>query len=155
MTLSFARKGFRFRAALPVPGARLSGAARLAGRAAMAGIKGGRGAAGNGGRAWPARGGAGPGLAGRALGREGPRAAAGARVRPAGAAPSPAFVCGRCSARRGAPFILVQFVLVVALISLSFGGAVGLMFLMLGCALPQYKYRALSFYSSVSLLLLL
>ncbi|XP_049670598.1 leptin receptor overlapping transcript-like 1 isoform X2 [Accipiter gentilis] len=27
-----------------------------------------------------------------------------------------------------------------ALISLSFGGAVGLMFLMLGCALPQYKF---------------
>ncbi|KAM7167657.1 leptin receptor overlapping transcript-like 1 [Macrochelys suwanniensis] len=26
-----------------------------------------------------------------------------------------------------------------ALISLSFGGAIGLMFLMLGCALPQYK----------------
>uniref|UniRef100_A0A8C5U3W7 Leptin receptor overlapping transcript-like 1 n=114 Tax=Neoaves TaxID=3078114 RepID=A0A8C5U3W7_9PASS len=37
------------------------------------------------------------------------------------------------------PFILVRFVLVVALISLSFGGAVGLMFLMLGCALPQYN----------------
>lgn len=30
-------------------------------------------------------------------------------------------------------------VLLAALISLSFGGAVGLMFLMLGCALPQYK----------------
>lgn len=27
-----------------------------------------------------------------------------------------------------------------ALISLSFGGAIGLMFLMLGCALPIYKY---------------
>ncbi|XP_048450347.1 leptin receptor overlapping transcript-like 1 [Rhincodon typus] len=26
-----------------------------------------------------------------------------------------------------------------ALISLSFGGAIGLMFLMLGCALPEYK----------------
>lgn len=28
---------------------------------------------------------------------------------------------------------------VVALISLSFGGAIGLMFLMLGCALPVYE----------------
>ncbi len=27
----------------------------------------------------------------------------------------------------------------VALISLSFGGAIGLMFLMLGCALPVYE----------------
>lgn len=31
------------------------------------------------------------------------------------------------------------FVYYVALISLSFGGAIGLMFLMLGCALPVYE----------------
>ena len=32
------------------------------------------------------------------------------------------------------------FIYSAALISLSFGGAIGLMFLMLGCALPIYKY---------------
>nr|KAF6460468.1 leptin receptor overlapping transcript like 1 [Molossus molossus] len=34
-----------------------------------------------------------------------------------------------------------------ALISLSFGGAIGLMFLMLGCALPIYKHCCLSFWT--------
>lgn len=32
-----------------------------------------------------------------------------------------------------------SFCLCKALISLSFGGAIGLMFLMLGCALPAYE----------------
>lgn len=117
---------------------------------AMAGIKGAR----------TARNGEGPGRAGPSGGRgrepprepECPRSAGRPGLRPA---PRSFAGGGRCSARCGAPLTLIRFVLVVALISLSFGGAVGLMFLMLGCALPQYKYRALSFYSSISLLLLL
>uniref|UniRef100_A0A673T282 Uncharacterized protein n=1 Tax=Suricata suricatta TaxID=37032 RepID=A0A673T282_SURSU len=40
---------------------------------------------------------------------------------------------------------------ITALISLSFGGAIGLMFLMLGCALPIYKYPILASLCSVFL----
>lgn len=151
--------GFRFRAAFPVPGARLSGAARLAGRAAPwreSKVRARRGEAGNGGRARPR---------GEGPGRAGPDGPSGGRgwepprdpecLRCAGRpglrwAPRWSAGGGGCRARCGAPFTLPGFVLVVALISLSFGGAVGLMFLMLGCALPQYKYRALSFCSSTS-----
>lgn len=44
-----------------------------------------------------------------------------------------------CTVQRDGRDYFPSFCLCKALISLSFGGAIGLMFLMLGCALPAYE----------------
>ncbi|KAG8509661.1 Leptin receptor overlapping transcript-like 1 [Galemys pyrenaicus] len=114
---------------------------------AMAGIKGGPGAQGVGGLGGrPKREGEDPARPPHATSRarRAPRGpcAGGRPSTPASvlAAPEPRKALGEpgvCSCRNLGDYI--HFRIPVPLISLSFGGAIGLMFLMLGCALPKYN----------------